>query len=264
MGDTAKLLKLHQLDKQLEGLKGRLNAAERYLRAQETKLADIQARLESLRSQARQLEASEHNHENEMKSLEERIEMLRERMNNAQTSKEHSAVLVEINTLKTDKARLEELALTEIGSIDEIKAQIEEATNAHDEATKLRDAARKDRDQRKAEIQERLEELQAQRSEAEREVPAYALEMYNERLIFGIDEVMSPVIEQDRRNMEYTCEVSNTVLPIELVNKLLSREGVVTCPVSDAILYLPEDLRGALEDAAEKKRKKREAAASKQ
>lgn len=263
MGDTAKLLKLHQIDLQLEGLKGRLNAAERYLKAQDTKLANIQQRLESLRSQVRQLEATEHNNENEMKSVEERIELLRDRMNNAQTSKEHSALLVEINTLKADRARFEESALTSLTSLDDVRNQITEAEREQEEATKIRDTAQKDRDSREAEIRDRLEELKQQRTQAEAEVPAYALDMYNERLIFGIDEVMSPVIEQDRRNMEYTCEVSNTVLPIELVNKLLARQAVVTCPVSDAILYLPEDLRGSLEDAAEKKRKKRESAAAK-
>jgi hypothetical protein len=263
MGDTAKLLKLHQIDKQLEGLKGRLNAAQRFLRAQEAKLKDNEQRLESLRSQARQLEATEHNNENDMKALEERIEMLRERMNNAQTSKEHSALLVEINTLKADRARSEEAALSSLASLDEVRKELETAEKQHAEITKLRDRAQAEREERETEIKDRLEELQRQREEAEAEVPAYALDMYNERLIFGVDEVMSPVIEQDRRNMEYTCEASNTVLPIELVNKLLARQTVVTCPVSDAILFLPEDLRGSLEDAAEKKRKKRESAAAK-
>ena len=69
---------------------------------------------------------------------------------------------------------------------------------------------------------------------------------------------MSAVVEIDRRNMEYTCEVSNTMLPIELVNRLLSRAELVQCPTSGAILYMPDDLRDSMQAAADKKRKKRE------
>jgi len=58
--------------------------------------------------------------------------------------------------------------------------------------------------------------------------------------------------------MECTCEVSNTMLPVELVNRLLSKSELVQCPTSGAILYMPEDLRESMEAAAEKRRKKRE------
>jgi len=258
MGDTAKLLRLYRIDQQLEGLKSRLNGAERYLRAQDHKLSEIDRRVESLRSQARQLEATAHNDETESQGLNERIEKLRDRMNKATTSKEHSAVLVEINNLKGEKNAAEERALASMSSLDEVKSALAEAETERVEVEKIRTVAAKDREEREAEIKDRLTELEEEREKAAAEVPGYALEMYKERLIFGIDQVMSPVIEQDRRNMEYTCEVSNTVLPIEAVNKLLSRTSVVTCPVSDAILYLPDDLRDSLESAAEKKRKKRE------
>ena len=263
MGDTAKLLRLYRIDQQLEGLKGRLTTAERYLRAQDTRLAEIDRRLESLRSQSRQLEATAHNDENESNSVEQRIAVLRDRMNQARTSKEHSALLVEINTLKADKSRLEEQALHSMTALDDVRSQIASAEAERDEVGKVREVADKDRAERAAEISDRLNELEAEREQALEDVPRYALDMYNERLVFGIENVMSPVIEQDRRNMEYTCEVSNTVLPIEMVNKLLARSEVVTCPVSDAILYLPDDLRDSLENAAEKKRKKREVAANK-
>lgn len=264
MGDTAKLLRLYRIDQQLEGLKSRLNAADRYLRAQDTKLSEIDQRVASLRSQARQLEATAHNDETESNSLEERIAKLRERMNQARTSKEHSALLVEINTLKADKSRLEEKALNSMNALDEVKTQLEEAEAERKQVEGVREVAAKDRADRESEIKDRLEELESEREQAASDVPPYAMAMYKDRLSFGIDEVMSPVIEQDRRNMEYICEVSNTVLPVELVNKLLSRGEVVTCPSSDAILYLPDDLRESLESAAEKKRKKREVAANKE
>jgi predicted nucleic acid-binding Zn-ribbon protein len=263
MGDTAKLLRLYRIDQQLDGLKSRLTAAERYLAGQSAKLKAAEERLTSLRSQGRQLEATAHNDETEIKALDERIELIRDRMNKATTSKEHSAMLVEISTLKNDRSAIEERALASMSASDEVKKQIGEVQNEIAEITKIREVAQRERDEREAEIKDRVSELEAERQEALSDVPTYALEMYKERLTFGIDEVMSPVVEQDRRNMEYTCEVSNTVLPVELVNKLLSKGTVVTCPVSDAILYMPDDLRESLETAAEKKRKRREVTADK-
>lgn len=263
MGDTAKLLRLYRIDQQLDGLKSRLTSAERYLAGQKSKLKTAQETLEALRSQGRQLEATAHNDETEIEGLDERINTLRDRMTNATTSKEHSALLVEISTLKSDRSSLEERALASMSSLEEVRERVVAGEEQITEINKILEVAQRDRDEREAEIKDRVAELESERSSAVADVPAYALEMYKERLTFGIDEVMSPVVEQDRRNMEYTCEVSNTVLPIELVNKLLSRGEVVTCPVSDAILYMPDDLRESLETAAEKKRKRREVTANK-
>jgi len=98
MGVTESLLKLYRIDQQIDGLKSRLRGAEAYLKQQDAKLTNIAAKVEDLKSQIRQLEATAHNNETELNGFEERIEKLRDRMNNASTSKEHSAMLVEINT----------------------------------------------------------------------------------------------------------------------------------------------------------------------
>ena len=123
---------------------------------------------------------------------------------------------------------------------------------------RIRPYAEGDRDARDAEIRDRLNELESEREGAVKDVPQSAIDAYEERMIFGIDNVMSPVIEQSRRNMEYTSDTANTVLPIELVNKLIVSDELVFCPGSDAILYLPDELKESLQKAADKKRKQRE------
>jgi predicted nucleic acid-binding Zn-ribbon protein len=258
MGVTESLLKLYRIDQQIDGLKSRLRGAEAYLKQQDAKLTNIATKVEDLKSQIRQLEATVHNNETELNGFEERIEKLRDRMNNASTSKEHSAMLVEINTVKADRAQLEEAGLHTLQSLDEMKAQLESLTGEHDEVGRVRTHAEGDRDARDAEIRDRLNELESEREGAVKDVPQSAIDAYEERMIFGIDNVMSPVIEQSRRNMEYTSDTANTVLPIELVNKLIVSDELVFCPGSDAILYLPDELKESLQKAADKKRKQRE------
>ncbi len=263
MGVTSKLLALYLVDQQLDGLKSSLRSAEMYLKAQEFKLKTLEEQLEAMSTELHHLEAAAKNDEVEADSIDERIAMLRERMNNASTSKEHQALLVEINTLKADKGNAEDSGLESLTKLDELKLEVTSLRTQQEELKKVRVVAKKDRDTRKAEIADRLSELEAERIECAKEVPASALGMYETRLTLGIEEVMSSVELSDRRRMEFTCTLSNQLLPIELVNKLLRRDDIVTCPLSHAILYLPDDLRESLDADAAKKRKKAAAAAAK-
>lgn len=258
MGVTDRLLKLYRIDQQIDGLQSRLRGAQAYLTAQESKLATTDAKLEDLKGQIRQLEATAHNNDSEITGFDERIEKLRERMNNAATSKEHSAMLVEISTVKADRAQLEESGLGTLQTLEEMRAQLEMLSSERDDLSKVRTHAETDRDARNNEIKDKLNELKAKRDEALQDIPQSALEAYEDRKVFGIDNVMSPVVEQSRRNHEYTSDTANTLLPIELVNKLIVSDELVFCPGSDAILYLPDELRESLEKAADKKRKARE------
>jgi predicted nucleic acid-binding Zn-ribbon protein len=262
MGVTSKLLRLYRVDQQLAGLKSRLNAAERRLAAQQRQLDAARQDIESLESQARQLEAHAKNLENDSNAMDERIAMLRERMNQASTSKEHSALLVEINTIKADKSEHEDNALESLNQLEEVRAALAAKRDEIAQAEKIVANAATERDEREAEIKDRLAELEQQREEAKQDVPADALAIYAERLERDPDEAMAPVSEEDRRNMEYACGSCYTHLPIELVNKLLSRTGLVICPSCSNILYIEQDLHDSITDAAEKKRKKRETAAT--
>ena len=258
MSVTSQLLRLYRVDQQLDGLQSRLRAAERYLAAQEKQISDINDDMRATQGQIRQLEAAEHNDETEAKGLDERIATLRDRMNNAKTSKEHSAFLTEINTLKADKELIEERAIETLNKLEELRASIKEHESVLEERTKVRDVARTDRDKKEAEIRERVDELKVNREEALKDVPPAALGIYDERTKnHDMDEVMAEVEEQSRRNMEYTCGNCYTHLPIEPVNKLLKRSPeIISCPACKVILYIEDDLRDSISTAHFKKNKK--------
>lgn len=258
MGVTAKLLALYRVDRQLTGLKSRLRAAEAYLKEQERQLVEIDAKAQSLKSQIRQLEATAHNDETEVNRIEERIALVRDRMNNAATSKEHSALLTEVNTLKADKGLIEERAIETLQKLDQLREQLLEIEASRVEREKVREVARNDRDQREADIKDRVTELEAEREKRKADVPAPALDTYeSSRELLG-DDVMAPVEEQDRRNKEYACGSCYTHLPVELVSILMKRGDLTRCPSCSVILYMEEELRDSLQSAADKKRKKRE------
>ena len=254
MGVTATLLDLYRVDQQLRGLTSRLDGAEKYLAEQDRQLKAIAAKQEAAAAQLKQLEASAHNDQSEASGIDARIETLRERMNNAKTSKEHSALLTEMNTLKADKTGIEERALASMQKLEELRKQVETTKEQKAEREQVRKVALKDRDERKAEIQQRLDELNAQRLKAVDEVPPEPLRIYTERLNSGAEDVMAPLQEEDRRNLEYSCGSCYTMLPIELVSILLKRGDLTKCPSCKVILYMETELKQDIATSQEKKK----------
>lgn len=250
---TAKLLRLYQVDKQLRGLTSRLKSAEKYLGDQVRLLGDLEARHSAAAGQLKHLEAANKNDEVEAESIEERIGRLRERMNNAQTSKEHGALLTEIGTLKDAKKAIEDRELESMGKVEALRKELAELEEKRAERATLQKAALKERDEREAEIKERVAELQREREVALKEVPKAALVVYEARLSMGVDDVMAPVEEQDRRNLDYTCGACFTHLPIEQVSVLLKRGDLTKCTTCQAILYMAQELRADIAAGQEKK-----------
>lgn len=254
---TAKLLRLYLIDKQLRGLSSRLRAAEKYLSEQDTLLGGLESKFATTQAQLRQLEATCKNDEMEAGSIESRMTMLRERMNNAKTSKEHSAHLTEISTLKADKQLVEDRILESMGKIEVLKKQVEEIDVQREERRGIRSLAVKERDERAAEIKDRVAELEAERATAKEEVPPPALRIYEERLALAVEDVMAQIEEQDRRNLEYSCAACYTHLPIEQVSILLRRGDLTKCPTCHAILYIANELREDIADGQGKDKKKK-------
>src|SRR5215813_632573 len=124
---TSQLLELFRVDKQLRGLRSRLDAAERFLQQQKSLQTDLKTRASALESQARQMKASAGSSEGEAKRLEERIAGLREQMNSAKTAKEYNAFLSELGTFKDQKTAAEEEALGVMSKLEELNKELEGA-----------------------------------------------------------------------------------------------------------------------------------------
>lgn len=246
MTPTAKLLRVHRVDQQLRGLKSRVDGAQRYLDEQERLLSEIRTKHEALQGQSRQLQATAHNDETELQSIDARVAKLRDQMNNAQTQKQYAAFLVEVNTLKADREKIETRALESMSKLDEVRKALEELDGQRTEREKLRDVAKNDRDQRAAEIKERLAELEAERTEAARDVPGEALKALATAVRRHDDEAMAPIEEHSRRDRDYSCGACQVMLPVELVSSLLSRGTITHCTNCGAILFIEQELRESL------------------
>lgn len=246
MNVTAKLVRLHRVELQIRGLSGRLETAERYLRAQENRLRELDDSIESVGAQLRQLEAKATNEEDSARDVDQRIATLREKMNQATSNKEYSAILTEINTLKADKSLIEDNALDQMSKVEELREQLNTLKEDRDAREKVRAVAQSERDEHEAAIRDRLAELKAEREREAAEVPAEALAAFEARVAAGEPDIMAPLEEHDRKRLEYACGSCQVLLPIEMLNGLLGHGRITNCTACGAILYLEDSVREAV------------------
>lgn len=242
-----KLYDLYLLDLQMRGLRTRLDAATRRLNLQSTKLDQLRQQQAELNDQHKRSMAEVSTLEHQASDAELRVAKLREQMNSVRNNKEYSAMLVEVNTLKDEKSRLEDLALGKLTAADGLKARLTEVTAQADNQAKLVEAAKAEVQSAKEEVGVQLDDTIAKRDAAAAEVPADILSTFNRLADHYDGETLGEIEEQDRRRREYTCGGCYMELPIERVNALMMKpDQLVTCPSCNRFLFIKQDLKAEI------------------
>ncbi len=246
MSLTDNLLQLFRVDKQARGLRGRLDSAQRYLAAQNRQLEVIEQQRLELESRRRQIQARIHNSETETGALDERIEKLRGDLNSSSTTKQYSAVLTELDTIKRSRSEIEDRALQELEQIELIETQLKALAADLAERAKVREVAMGELRQRQNDVGQRLAELDRERAAAAAVIPEAERRIFNEIADANEGEAMAPVEEIDHRRREYSCGACNMELPFESIATLLGAGDVLKrCTACGRILYLEAETRGA-------------------
>ncbi|HKK51341.1 MAG TPA: C4-type zinc ribbon domain-containing protein [Myxococcota bacterium] len=241
------LLKLHRVDASVRGLRSRLDSSERYLAQQERELATIDERIGELSTRERHLQVKISTLENEATQLDEKIEKFRGDLNNAANAKQYQAVLTEVETVKARRREIDDQTLAEMEAIETVRTQLAEQKGEREERVKVRDIALARRDERASEVGDRLHELEQERTEAAADVPGEALGVFEHVADLHEGEAMATIEEISRRHREYACGECNMHLPFEVVSTLVGNVShVVQCPSCRRILYVQDEVKGAL------------------
>jgi len=259
MSLTKQLLDLFRVDKQLRGLRHRLEAAERFLSHQQTQLADLERTRTDLTGQSRQLRAGASNDEGEAQRLEARMVAIREQMNQTKTAKEYQALVTEINTFKAQKAECEERALEAMSRVEQSDARLKEIEGQFEERTRMVAKALQDRDQRSSEIHERVTELSAQRLELAKAIPASNLNEFELLVKARGDDAMAHIEMIDRRAHEGSCSACMMAIPVESLSALMTGK-LTRCPSCRCYLFIEESIMNQPEEPRKRKPSKKKAA----
>lgn len=243
MGPTnVALVKLFLADQQLRQAQARLEAATKDVRIQERRVRDLGERHRLAGQNLREAQAKAGAMEVDLKSRDAHIERLRSQQQNAKNNKEYQNLLLQINTLKVDRNKVEDetMKLLEVAekTQQELKVLAEQLAAEQAKLGQMKEQIH----ETIAALQSEIESRRPEREAAAAAVPPRAREAF-ERLAEHHDgEAMAPIAKPDRRREEYVCTACNMDLVTDVYNKLHSRDDLVFCPSCRRLLYIPEDL----------------------
>ncbi len=237
---TDDLIGLYRVDRQVRGLRSRVDSARDLLGIRERKLDDVQQRHEEAASRQRQSQAHVANLEGEAADFVSRIEKLRTELNTSTTDKQYQAILAEMKSLQSLRDEVESSQLTEMERQESISGEVAELDQQLAERTRLVEVAREECRSGEQAIADRLGELEAERTTAAGKIPDKVLELFDEVADQTEGETMAPVIEVSKRHREYSCGACHVQIPYYLVVDLHADDNraVQQCPNCVRILYL--------------------------
>jgi uncharacterized protein len=243
MGPTnVALVKLYRADQKVRAAEARLEDASRNVRLQQRRVAETADRHKAATARLREQQSAAGQLELDLKTREAHIERLRIQQQTAKNNKEYQAFLLEINTEKLDKTKVEDEALLLMEQVEKLTAEQKEIVAALETETAKLEKIKSEIGGKLTSLQAEIDALKPAREAAGADVPAKALDAYT-RLADRFDgEAMSALSKPDRRREEYLCSSCNLSLVTDIYNKLHSRDDLVFCPSCFRILFIPDDL----------------------
>ena len=265
MGPTnVALVKLYQADQALREAQARLDAAQRNVRVQERRVAELAEKATAASTALRADQAETARLDLDMKSREAHIERLREQQMTATNPKVYQTFLVEINTAKVDRGKIEDEALKVMEAVEKGQAEVAQLNALlQAERTKL-ESMRSQIGDTVERLAAEVESLRPARQAAAAALPPRARDAFERLAEHHEGEAMAALAKPDRRREEYLCTACNMDLVTDVYNKLHSRDELVFCPSCRRILYIPDDLPPEMAVHKPREVKKRETPAAKE
>src|ERR1041385_3670288 len=127
MGPTnIALVNYYRADQRVREAQSRLDAATKDVRIQERRVSDLAEKHKLASTKLREAQSKQGQLDLDLKTRDAHIEKLRTQQQNAKNNKEYQAFLVEINTGKVDRNKIEEEALKLLEENEKALAAIKE------------------------------------------------------------------------------------------------------------------------------------------
>ncbi|HEY8748720.1 MAG TPA: C4-type zinc ribbon domain-containing protein [Tepidisphaeraceae bacterium] len=243
MGPTnIALVKLFRANEAFRGAQARLDAAARNVRIQERRVADLAEKLKLAQAHLMEQQAQAGQLDLDLRSRDVHIERLRTQQQTAKNNKEYQAFLVEINTGKVDRNKVEDEAMKVLEIVEREQNEVGAMqTQLEAERKKLETLQAQSGDTVKR-LTAEVEALRPARDAAAAAVTPKGRDAFDKLAERYEGEALSALGKPDRRREEYICGACNMSLVADVYNKLHSRDELVVCPSCRRILYIPEDL----------------------
>ena len=243
MGPTnIALVKLFEADQALRSAQERYDSAARGVRIQERRVKELKSRLDELQASQREAQAQAANLELDLKTRDAHIEKLRTQQQNTRNNREYQAILLEINTQKIDRSKVEDATIKVMEQVERNAGQITELSTQLDSETAKLEQMRSEISDRLAQLQAEIDRVTPEREQAAKVCPPAAQAAFD-RLADRYDgEAMAALTRTHPRREEYACTACNIDVVTDVYNRLHVRDDLVFCPSCGRLLYIPDDL----------------------
>jgi predicted nucleic acid-binding Zn-ribbon protein len=264
MGPTNEaLVRLFGADQKYRQAQARHDAASRDVRIQQGRVNDLESKLSAASTQLKDFQTKAGTTELDIKAREQKIERFREQQQTAKNNKEYQTFLVQINTEKVDKNKVEDELLKLMEQIEKSQVEVKQLTGMLETEKQKLQTIREQITGRLETLKQEIEQCKPARDEAAAAVNPSLLVVFD-RLADRFDgEAMAPISRPDKRVEEYVCGACNMSMAVDMYNRLHSRDEAIFCPSCRRFLYIPEDMtpEAAIKQKKKPKKEKEEAPA---
>lgn len=234
------LFRLQRIERELAALRGKEESFRRMARAGAKQLEKQESQRQAHMAEIARCQVEINQTDLEIKSFEESVNRHRQALNTAKSNKEYAAILTALNTEKADSAKRETQILQLMSKMDQMRL---EATKFDEEKQKIESRIRKHEQELAAYLQEHrddYERLERDRQQAAENVPYSVLQTFERIAAHHDGEAVADVVRLSSRGHDYVCGGCNMSMPLELVNKLRSRDEVQVCNSCGRILHIEQ------------------------
>lgn len=259
MGPTNEaLVRLFGADQKYRQAQARYDAASRDVRIQQGRVADLENKLATASTQLKDFQARSANTELDIKAREEKIERFRQQQQTAKNNKEYQTFLVQINTEKVDKGKVEDELLKLMEQVEKSQVEVKQLTGMVETEKQKLQGMREQITARLDTLKLEIDQLKPARDEAAAAVTPTLLAAFD-RLAERFDgEALAAIQRPDKRVEEYACAACYMNMAVDIYNRLHTRDEPMFCPSCRRFLYIPEDLTPETAINQKKKPTKRE------
>lgn len=229
--ELEKLFELQEIDINIFDLEEEIASFPGRKKQMEKEISDTLAKNEAASKEHKKLQLERKEKELELEGLETEIKKLQTRINEVKTNKEYTAILSEIENLKTRRTRTEDLILSVMDKDDTISVQLKKLSENHakltgDVALKIKEETEKNES-----IMIKLKDLKEKRKDI---VPGINKDIYlvYERILRGKKNGMAMC-----RLENGNCAGCRVFVPTYIEEKVKEKKELVHCENCSRILY---------------------------
>ena len=234
------------LDQNIRGLSGRLDVASRRFAFQQDKSTQLQHQQAEMDHQFKHAQVKVSELEKQTAEIDERIERQRQQMNTVNNNKEYSSLLIEINTLKSEKGKVEDQTLEQMTQVEAMRQELSGIADRIGDQQKLVIVAESEVEECRSEVGDTLDRLMKERTEAKQQLPSKMRDTFDRLVRMHDGDAVASVVEENRRTHEYSCGGCYLAIPVETVSTLMSSDDIVVCTNCNRMLMLDQNLKTSL------------------